>query len=99
MLLTYVLGNPLHHGVVANAADLERYPWTAYPEILGLAAPGLVDVRAVLALLSPDEGAAREVLREALALRAARWSSRAIRRRSLRRSTGRRWGRDRAAAP
>ncbi len=72
-LLTYVLGNPVHHGVVETAELLESYPWTAYPEILGLQAPGLVDAPKTLSLLCGDEVAARNALREAMSRRVARW--------------------------
>jgi REP element-mobilizing transposase RayT len=74
-LLTYVLGNPVHHGVVPTAEALETYEWTAYPEVLGLRAPGLVDARETLALVHPDEAVARRTLREAMSWRVARWRS------------------------
>ncbi|MCE9635097.1 MAG: hypothetical protein K8T90_05260 [Planctomycetes bacterium] len=44
-VLSYVLGNPVHHGVLDTASALETYPWTAYPEILGRDSCGLVDRR------------------------------------------------------
>ena len=74
-VLTYVLGKPIHLVVVPTAEALESYPWTAYPEVLGLGGPGLVDPRRTLALLHPDETVARRVLREAMAARAVRWQS------------------------
>lgn len=72
-LLTYVLGNPAHHGVVSSVAALESYPWTATPEVLGLAPPDLVDPRKTLSLIDPDEGVARALLRDALLARVAEW--------------------------
>ena len=72
-LLTYVLGNPAHDGVVESAAALESYPWTAYPEILGLTTPGLVRADAALALVHPQPAIARAGLREAMAVRVAEW--------------------------
>ncbi len=72
-LLTYVLGNPVHHGVVPSAEALESYAWTAYPEVLGLAAPGLVNPGMTLALIHPDPTIARALLREAMVERVARW--------------------------
>lgn len=72
-LLTYVLGNPAHHGVVPTAEALESYEWTAYPEVLGLAAPRLVNPAMTLALIHPDPTIARAVLREAMVERVARW--------------------------
>jgi hypothetical protein len=38
-VLTYVLGNLCHHGVVATAEALESYEWTAYGELLGRREP------------------------------------------------------------
>lgn len=74
-LLLYVLGNPVHHRVVPSAEALERYPWTAYPEILGLAEPGLVVPSRTLALIHPDEAAARAALREGMGNRVVRWQA------------------------
>lgn len=74
-VLSYVLGNPARHGVVRDAASLAYHPWTAYPEILGTASPGLVDPGKTLALLHPDEATARGLLSDALAARVARWQS------------------------
>lgn len=73
--LTYVLGNPVHHGVVPSAAALESYAWTATPEVLGCASPGLVDATKTLGLVHPDPETARASLRVALADRVARWKS------------------------
>jgi putative transposase len=72
-LLTYVLGNPVHHRVLPSAEALETYPWTAYPEVLGLAKPGLVDAAATLRLVHPDPRVAVPTLREAMAARIAGW--------------------------
>jgi putative transposase len=72
-LLTYVLGNPAHHGAVETAEALETYPWTAYPEVLGRSRPGIVDPARTLALIHPDADVARQTLREAMEARVARW--------------------------
>lgn len=74
-LLLYVLGNPVHHGVVPNAEALETYPWTGYPEILGLCAPRLVEPAKTLAHIHPDLEVARGILREGMSGRAARWQA------------------------
>ena len=73
--LTYVLGNPVHHGAVPTAAALESYAWSAYSELVGGAAPGVVDVGRTLALLHADQATARSILRDAMASRVARWQS------------------------
>lgn len=74
-LLTYVLGNPVHHGVLDTVEELELYPWTAYPELLGLTRPGLVDPATTLRLVDPDPAAARAALRRAMDIRVAAWRS------------------------
>ena len=72
-LLTYVLGNPVHHGVVPSAEALESYPWSAYGAVLGLRGPGPAAAAATLALLAPDPLVARERLRRAMEVRVADW--------------------------
>ena len=74
-VLTYVLGNPVHHGVVPTGQALESYEWSAYGQVLGVAARELVDPRKTLALLHPDEATARALLRDAMASRVARWQA------------------------
>ena len=58
-----------------TAEALESYEWTAYGEVLGLAARGLVDPRTTLALLHPVEATAKDILRDAMASRVARWQA------------------------
>jgi REP element-mobilizing transposase RayT len=72
--LSYVLANPIHHGVVRTVAELCDYRWSPVAELLGRRTPVLTDVDACLALIHPDPAIARRTLLELLEIRARRWA-------------------------
>jgi hypothetical protein len=73
--MVYVVGNPLHHRVVASIDALRTYRWSSLGEILGLREPRWTDVEAALAALHPDPAHARAILLEALEAKAVEWAA------------------------
>jgi len=66
-LVRYVHRNPLDAGLVASLTELERYPWTGYPALLGLAPPGFLARHEVLRWFGRAPGEARVALRRWMA--------------------------------
>jgi len=63
ILIRYIHLNPLRAGLVGSLAELERYPWTGYPALVGRRNDRIVAVREVLSWFGSDPAAARTTLR------------------------------------
>jgi len=59
----YVLLNPIEAGLVDSLDELESYPWTSYPELLGRRCCLLGDAEFTLQLFAGGQDAARRELR------------------------------------
>ncbi len=70
----YILGNPIHHGVVPTVDALQTYPWSGLGEVMGLREARLADPLAALAVLHPDPARARETLLDVLERKAREWA-------------------------
>lgn len=62
-VLRYVVLNPLRAGMVRTLSALETYPWTSYPELLGVRPPRLIAVEATLRRFHEDDDEARSLIR------------------------------------
>lgn len=62
-VIRYAILNPLKAGIVGSLRELETYPWTAYPELLGkIDPPRLITMPDALALFGDNERSARKNL-------------------------------------
>jgi len=66
-LVRYVHRNPLEAGIVGSLTDLEWYPWTGYPGLLGNVPSRLLATAEVLGWFGSTPDAAREELRRWMA--------------------------------
>ncbi len=62
-VVRYVMLNPIEAGIVGSLEELEDYPWTSYPALLGRRRPQLVDVEFTLKLFADPPAVARRELR------------------------------------
>lgn len=66
-VLAYILLNPVRAGIVPDVDALERWPWTAYPALLGHVEMPWLDREAALDAVAPEggdrEAAVRSLLR------------------------------------
>jgi putative transposase len=58
----YVFLNPVRAGLVRTLAELERYPWCGYAEVMGRCAPRLTDVGETLRSFGPTMESGRRAL-------------------------------------
>lgn len=65
-VICYVLLNPLRGGVVRTLDELENFPWTSLPALLGTSFPLFTEVGATLSIFGRSLAAARLALRERL---------------------------------
>jgi REP element-mobilizing transposase RayT len=72
-MMTYTLGNPVKHHVLADLSQLASYRWSGYGELLGLRPARLINVPRALALFHPDATVARDALAAAMENRVRRW--------------------------
>ncbi len=62
-VVRYVMLNPVEGGIVRSLEELEDYPWTSYPALLGRSQTRLGDTSFTLRLFADGEDAARRELR------------------------------------
>ncbi len=66
-VVRYVMLNPIEGGLVRSLDELEKYPWTSYPALLGHCPPALGDPEFTLKLFADGEDSARRELRSWMA--------------------------------